>query len=127
MTIREAIDRADENNMNQYTEEEKVRWLSILDAAVIENIFKTHERNAEDPEIHFRPYTMEDMDKDLLVPFPYDELYIAYIDMKVYEQNKESDRYNNAASLYNSYMQDYSDHFNRTHMPRFVSNHRIWG
>lgn len=127
MKIREAIDRADALNPNQYTEEEKLRWLSVQDATVIEDILLTHERNIGEQEPFFRPYTPEDMDKELIVPFPYDELYISYLDMKISEANKETDRYNNAVTLFNSYMTDFACHYNRTHMPKFTHNHRLWG
>lgn len=128
MKIREAIDKIDSLNPNQYTEEDKLRWLSILDATVVEDIFKTHERNiGEAPICHFDPYRPEEMDKDLLVPFPYDELYISYLDMKICEANKETERYENAARTYNSFMQDYANHYNRTHMPKFKANHNLWG
>ena len=127
MTIREAIDRVDVNNINQYSEEDKVRWLSILDNLIVIDIYSRHDRNKDEGEIDFKPYTTEDMDKSLLVPFPYDELYVAYLEMKIFEANKETERYNNAVVLYNSYFDEYSHMYHRTHLPKFTYNHRVLG
>ena len=122
MTIREAIDRADVNNINQYSIEDKVRWLSILDNLIVIDIYSRHDRNKGEEEINFIPYTSEDVDKSLLVPFPYDELYVSYLDMKICEANHETERYNNAVVLYNSYFDDYSHMYHRTHLPKFTNN-----
>ena len=127
MTIREAIDRVDVNNINQYSVEDKVRWLSILDNLIVIDIYSRHDRNKDEEEINFKPYTTEDMDKSLLVPFPYDELYTAYLEMKICEANKETERYNNAVALYNSYFDEYSHMYHRTHLPKFTYNHRVLG
>lgn len=127
MTIREAIDRADVNNINQYSIEDKVRWLSILDNLIVIDIYSRHDRNKDEEEINFIPYTSEDMDKSLLVPFPYDELYVSYLDMKICEANRETERYNNAVVLYNSYLDDYSHMYHRTHLPKFTHNFRPLG
>lgn len=114
MTIRECIDKLDGLKPNQYSEEEKVNWLSQLDANIYHDIILSHEWKKV-PE--FKPYTIDDLDKELIAQFPYDEVYLAYLKMKVDEENQETSRYNNSASLYNAHLDNYAKFINMTHKP----------
>lgn len=127
MTIREAIDRVDTSNPNTISEEEKIRWLSLLDNSIYTDIYMTHYLNPCEEERTFEPYSVDNTEKELFVPYPYDELYPAYLQMKIDEANKETDRYNNSAVLYNSYLEDYTHHYHKNHRPINRNNFRIWG
>lgn len=123
MKIRECIDEFDRLNPNQYEEETKVKWLSNLDQRIYNDIILTHE-NSE--EIEFKPYTSDNMMKELLVPAPYDELYVAYLQMKVDETDKETVRYNNSLTLYNAYYDSFAGYWNRTHRSNPVGQFNAW-
>lgn len=127
MTIREAIDRADTLNPNQYTEEQKVKWLSLLDYSVFTDIINEHEYNEGEETVEFRPYTTDDVEKTLLASYPYDEMYVVFLQMKIDEANKETDRYNNSAALFNSYSEDFSHHYHKTHRSKKYYGFNIWG
>ena len=127
MTIREAIDRADILNPNTISEEDKIRWLSLLDKSIYTDVYLTHYLNPCEERREFEPYTPDNTEKALFAPFPYDDLYVAYLQMKIDEANKETDRYNNSASLYNAYLEDYTHHYHKTHRPINRSHFRIWG
>lgn len=128
MTIREAIDRADNLNPNTISEEDKIRWLSALDYSIYHDVYKTHYLNpCEEKREPFEPYTPEHTEKVMIAPFPYDELYVAYLQMKIDEANKETDRFNNSAALYNAYLEDYTHHYHKTHRPINKNHFRIWG
>ena len=120
MTIREAIDNIDANKPNQYSESDKVTWLSSLDYSIYHDILLTHQfpfwKKKEDI-VSYSPYTIEDMDKKLIVPFPFDKLYPAYISMKIDEMNQETQRYNVSATMFNAYYDDYAKHINKTRRP----------
>ena len=62
-------------------------------------------------------YTSENLGDSLLAPYPYDELYVAYLKMKIDEENGETQRYNNSATIFNSYFEDYLKAYNKDHMP----------
>ena len=150
MKVKEAIDRIDNLCPNQYSEEIKVDWLSRLDHQIFNDIILTHEpilppppeeivaeskANPLDqkviprplpPKPEFEPYTTDNMAVPLLVPFPYDRLYIAYLRMMIDEANKESIQYNNDAILFNSYYEDFSSHYNREHMPINRARYDFW-
>lgn len=130
MTILECITRVDSVKPNAYTVEEKVRWLSYLDASIKAQIIDTHEEeivaveeteNEEtenNEEVKGLPYSCDRLTDELLVPFPYDELYMAYLKAKIDEENGETVRYNNTASTFNVLLSEYARAYNREHMPK---------
>ena len=121
MTLRECIDQVDKMKPNQYTEEDKIRWISEVEHSVFYDIIVTHRRpwwrHKKDEMVRYSPYTTEDMDKELIAPFPYDSLYTAYLKMKIDEENQETQRYNASATLFNAYLDEFAKHINKTRMP----------
>lgn len=95
--------------------EDKVDWLSALDFKVKSKIIDLHEQNEMVP---FTGYdTDDDIDKDLLAPAPYDEMYLRWLEAQIDYYNGEEDRYNNSIILFNNAYEDYKKHYTRTHMP----------
>jgi len=115
MTIREAIDQVDANVGNTYTQKEKISWLSRLDQRVKVLIIDTHE-GAE--KVTFHGYE-EDTDPDtvLLVPEPFDEIYLRYLEAQIHYRNQEEDRCNNATDAYKILWEEFRNYYNRLHMP----------
>lgn len=115
MTIQAAIDRIDSLKPNKYTASQKITWLSELDGMVFRELVQTH----ENPEvIEFEGY--EDstpLDKELLVPAPYTEVYQHYLAMQMDISNAELQKYANDKTLFNAAYMTYSDYYTRTHMP----------
>lgn len=115
MTIMEAIYRADTQKPNVCSQEEKIRWLSALDGLVKKEIIDTHE-GGED--VVFNGYNnLTDLNTVLLIPAPYDEVYIHWLEMHVDYANAEFGKYNNSRSLYNTAYLAYEKYYNRTHKP----------
>ena len=101
MKIREAIETVDRLLPNQYETPDKVRWLSELDGIVYRDIICTHEHEKE-PE-PFTGYGEDvDLETQLLIPWPYDEIYRWYLGMKICDANGETTKYANEAAKYNS-------------------------
>lgn len=121
MTIKECIDIVDNVKPNQYSIDDKVQWLSYLDGTIINDVFKTHEGYDGSLDL-FEGYSVDKMTVKLLVPSPYDRLYTAYLKMKIDEENGETARYNNSATMFNSYMLEYKKFYNKTHMPLSVTS-----
>ena len=132
MTIREAIETVDRLTPNQYENIDKVRWLSELDGVVYKEIEQTHAKGnpvcepwvrVRDPW-DFTGYPEEvDLETVLRIPWPYDEIYRWYLEMKIADANGEMTRYNNAAAKYNSYYTAYQNAYNRENMPRMQALH----
>lgn len=112
MTVKDAIDLIDSNKPNLYTEEMKVRWLDILDSQIHNDIIKTHKD--WDGEEYERIGALSDT---LIVPFPYDDLYIDYLKMKIDEENGDVTRYNNSRVMFNSSYDNFERFYNKNHLP----------
>ncbi len=116
MTIMEAINRIDSIKPNSYPQLEKVRWLSTLDGNIKANIIDTHEGNEA---VVFDGYTeATNLTTTLLVPAPYDEIYLFWLESKIDYWNGEMGKYNNAISMYNTAYDEFWKYYNRTHMPK---------
>ena len=116
MTILQAINRTDGLIHNAYSQEEKVRWLSLVDASVKEQLIDTHEDSPEDRFEGYGPGTP--LDTVLLVPEPYSDLYIRWLEAQIHYYNGEYGRYNAALSMYNAAFGAYANYYNCTHMPK---------
>jgi len=112
MTIAEVISKVDALKPNTFSPEDKMDWLSTLDARVKSQIIDAHECNGP---IHFYGYDSEDT--ELLVPAPYDEMYLRWLEAMIDYHNSDDDRYNNAIILFNNAYEGYKKHYTRTHMP----------
>ena len=124
ITIRQAIDRADELYPNGYSEEQKRKWLSTLDHNIYENVIKTHE-GADDVE--FSGYDVNtDGATELLVPAPFDDVYIYWLGWHYDLFNTDINNYNNKVALYDNVYDKYEAWYNRTHMPKQIARERYF-
>lgn len=114
MTAESIIGRTDSLMPNQYTEEQKLEWLSELDGQVFETIIKTHE---DAPVTEFHGHS--GISDELLIPYPYGgEIYQNYLFAKICEANAELGKYNQFAESFDAAMSGYSDWYNRNHGTR---------
>jgi hypothetical protein len=115
MTIMEALYRVDELKPNSYSQVEKIKWLSALDGMVKSEIIDTHE--GEEDKV-FNGYNEDTvLTTELLIPAPYDEIYIRWLETQMDYNNGEYGKYNNSVAMYNTAYSAYERHYNRTHMP----------
>ena len=120
MTIGDVLNRVDELEPNQYSTEQKMRWLTVLDGKIFEEIIKTH---MSPIRTEFNEYS--DTGEELLVPFPYaDDLYSWYLQAKIAAENSESGKYEQARIIYNDALKQFGDWYNRNHMP--IGGVRFW-
>lgn len=124
MTILEAINRVDTTKPNSYTQTEKVDWLSTLDGIIKKEIIDTHEGGEN---IVFEGYTPDtSLDTVLLVPAPYDDIYIRWLESRIDYANGEYGKYNNSATAYNTALETYSLYYNRNNMPKHTTKRFIF-
>lgn len=115
MTIQNALERLDSLKYNTYTDSEKITWLDRLDRTVKAQVIDTHEGGGAVP---FAGYTADTaMDTALLIPAPYDEVYIHYLAAQIDFANGEFDKYNAEITMYNTLYTAYAAAYNREHMP----------
>lgn len=116
MTIMDALYRIDELKPNSYSQPEKIKWLSSLDGVIKSEIIDTH-KGGED--IVFSGYAEDaDLTTVLLVPAPYDDIYLKWLEAQIDYTNGEIGKYNNSIVAYNDAYDLYQRHYNRTHMPK---------
>ena len=119
MTLLEAINRIDVLKPNGYSQAEKIQWLSNLDGIVKREIIDTHERNEGEEVVTFNDYTEEtSLTTKLLVPAPYDDVYLRYLEMQIDYANGEYGKYNNSMAMYDTAYSTFQRYYNRTHMPK---------
>ena len=116
MKIIDAINRLDAIKHNTYSQSDKLNWLSRVDGMVKKHIIDTHE-GAE--EVTFTGYDdITDLETELLVPLPYDELYLRWMEAMIDFHNGEYVKYNNAVEMFNTSYEAFQNYYNRTHMPK---------
>lgn len=112
MTLDEAISLCDRIKPNQYSREEKLRWLSDVDGQIQREILDCVEPGK------FTGYDPETPGGTvLLAPAPYEGLYEAYLSAQIDLHNGEFTRYQNNAQLYNSVFAAFAAWYRREHMP----------
>ena len=116
MKIVEAISRIDGLKHNTYTQGEKIAWLSNLDSMIKRLIIDTHEGG---DEVTFAGYNENtDVYTEMLVPAPFDEMYLQWLEARIDYANGEYDKYNNAILMYQTTYDSYANYYNRNHMPK---------
>lgn len=124
MTILEAINRVDTTKPNSYTQPEKVDWLSTLDGIIKKELIDTH---VGGEHVVFDGYGDDtSLDTVLLVPAPYDDIYIRWLEARIDYANSEFGKYNNSATAYNTAFEEYSRYYNRHNAPKHTTNRFIF-
>ncbi len=116
MTLTEAIARIDALKHNTYSREDKIRWISNLDGMVKHQVIDTH---VGADAVSFAGYNENTpADTALLVPAPYDELYLWWLSAQIDFYNGEFGRYNNSIVLFNTGFSVYKELYHRINASR---------
>lgn len=116
MKAMDIIDRVDLMEPNQYSPEQKLKWLSILDGKVYEEIIRPRETEPTG----FTEYV--NGDETLLIPFPYDyDVYYYYLQAMIAIENSETQRANRRMTLFNNSYTEYVNWYCRNHNMSAVS------
>ncbi len=100
----EAIRRVDILEPNQYAVDQKLRWLSLLDGQIYEELISAYSPETEKPGEYLNG------DEELLAPMPYAEsIYCPYLQAMIAAENFESAKYNQQVAIYNGAFQQYRD------------------
>ena len=128
MTVQQMITRVDELRPNMQSRGIKIAALSELDGLIWRELIEKHwmtgkEYEACEKDEHGRPVMPEydldtDMGETLLVPAPYDNIYVYWLMSKIDEQTLEQEKYNNDRAMFNAAWESFSDYWTRNHMPK---------
>lgn len=109
-SINEIIEQVDAVKPNAYREEEKFRWLSEVDGMVRRLVYQEEEA---------APYQYpEDADKPLLIGYPFEDVYVHYMEARIDYANREYSNYNNSMLMFNAKFDEYRKAWLREHMPK---------
>lgn len=112
MKLSEALAGIKAIKPSQYSDVMLTAWVSELDGQIYDAIVS----HRENPATLSAPYTVEtDGNVALLVPYPYDQIYIYWLSAKIDHTNQEYDRYNNSMAMFNAYYNDYAGSYARAH------------
>ena len=115
MTIIEAIGKIDDLKHNIYSQADKIGWLSRLDSMAKRLVIDTHEGGLSVP---FSGYNTDtDLETVMLIPEPFDEAYLRWLEAQIDYANGEYEKYNNSIDTFNTSWTAYQNYYNRTHMP----------
>lgn len=116
MTIQDAINKINERKPgNTHSDEWKIMWLSNLDGLIKAEIIDTH---VQLEPVEFVPYTpATPYDTVLLVPAPYDMIYIYWLEAQMCYADNEIDSFNTAASMYSNMLGSFRQNYNMNHQP----------
>lgn len=116
VTIQEAIDLADQLKPNMMITPVKIRFLNEIEGKIHEEIILQHEHTETEgvkPEYN----TGTNPGTDLIVPAPYDMVYVYWLIAQIDHMNMEMDKYNNDRLLFEDAYGNFSDYWTRTRMP----------
>lgn len=124
MNIKTATARCDRLYPNSVEYEDKIDMLSELDGRIFEESVGGREGAPESFEGYelATPGTTE-----LLAPFPYDDVYVKYLSMKIDLLNGDIVGYNNKALIFNTAYSDLSDFIVRTRRRKRVVRFNVGG
>ena len=116
MTIMDAINRIDSLKPNGYDQAFKIHMLSNLDLLIKSEIIDTHLCG---DEIEVNGYAEDtNLSTELLVPAPYDKVYLYWLEAQIDYWNGEYAKYNNSIEMFNTAYKAFENFYNRMYMPR---------
>lgn len=132
MTVAGLIQQYNAERPNSVDDAVKMGWLRKLEQMIIKEVIEQHEHDLNETDelslsvigstLYIKPagslanhINTFDMATELLVPEPYDDLYIYYLDQKIAYNNNDTRVYNAAATQYNNALLCYQQYFNRTY------------
>lgn len=115
MILDKLLQRIDQLKPNAYTRQEKIAWVNELDGMVKTDVIDTH---MDGESISFGGYNDGDGNAELLIPAPFDSIYLHWLEAKIDYANAEFGKYNNSMAMFNTMWGNYSRWYNRNHMPK---------
>lgn len=123
MTIIQAIHEIDAIKRNTFSESQKISWLSRLESMVKRLVIDTHE-GGED--ITFNGFDEQtDVDTELIMPEPYDQAYIYWLEAQIHYAYEDIDMYNSAIMMFNTAFDGFKAYYKQNHTPKGAGRFRF--
>lgn len=112
-TIKEIIERVDENKPNAFSEKQKTRWIAMLDGKIAMSVFML-----DIAEVKRLAYSHpDDLETETLVSFPHDDVYDLWLEAKIDFENGEYNKYQNTMEMFNTHYGAFVRWFADTYEP----------
>ena len=107
MTVNECLAKVKDRKPNAYSEESMTDWLNECEAMVQRELLLT------EPEEIVQYEWSRDMDTELILPRPYDALYVTYVIMMIQYAQEEYTAYNNSNSMFQTQYSAAQGYYNK--------------
>ena len=112
MTIHEAIAQVDVLRDNGIPYRTKIQWLQNVDRTIYEELIQGREGAGR---VSYPMYGEDNTDQELLVPSPYDMLYVYRLEAEICYAYGEGKKQTNALIRYNELVSAYAAKYIREH------------
>ena len=117
MYVCDAIQKAKQLRSSEVSTDTMVQWLAALDGKIWTEIICQYDEHTPAAMPTYGIYDADpEEETNLLIPAPYDQIYIDYLLMRIDLENDDYERYNNRAVLFNEQYQAYVNYYNREHI-----------
>ena len=79
---------------------------------------RRHRRRHPPAKLALKEYTEADLDRELIVKEPHDDIYKYWLSAQIDQNNMEFMSFNNSNAVFESIYSSYRNAFNRTHRPK---------
>ncbi len=107
MTLSKLMASVDKNKANAYSEDQKTEWTNKLEGIIQVELQK------KDLDDVIRYIWDDDKETELIVPYPYADIYIYYLYAMIDYENREIESYNNNMSLFNEAYSQYEAYWKK--------------
>ena len=112
MTIREVIAQAKAYRQPGIPEADMLQVINNVELRAIREVIRPRAGETET----FEPYTEEDMNSELLIPAPYDRVYVHAINSENDDRENQIGNLSNERRYYESDFANYASWYTRTHV-----------
>lgn len=116
MTVTDTLSQADELRLNTISDEQKAAWVMGLDQQIGERI-----------DMASYAHSWPAGDGELLLPAPYDRVYVLYLCSQIDYYNNETALYGNDKAVYDEAMSEAMAWWRRQHCPDNTGNVQVMG
>ena len=117
-TVNKIIETVDGMVPNTCEEETKFRWMAELDGMVAKQVM----RLPEPPRYEYP----RDMDRQFLIPEPYERVYELYMEAMIDLSNRDYHGYNNVITVFDAMFSKYRNEYIQDNRPVGAGNFKNW-
>ena len=114
-TMNSVIEHVDSVKPNVYSEDDKYQWINTLEGMVSREVMQEEAPACELPG---------DADRELLVGYPYEEIYSLYVMAMIDFHNREYANYNNVMLMFQERLDQFKAWYIRHHAAGTARNFR---